>query len=223
MINALILIPEITKGMKSIGSKSLLRIKNSKHIIEYQIEQIRDIHKNICINIATGFDNDKIKKIIDKYDVNIAYNDSYEDSNYGKSLRIFLEQNPDLDNLFIVGSGILFKKDAILYQNLKEESKIFVLDKPKNNFNIGCGSGEYIEYLFYDLVQPWSECVFLNQNAIDAIKLLIKNKNVDQMYIFEIINHLIMHNIVFKKYSTSKNHFFKISGLKDLNKAKIFI
>ena len=79
MIEAIILVPEITKGMKSIGSKSLLKIRKSKHIIDYQIEQISSISKKIKVNIATGFDNEKIKKILqDKYpNINVIYNDKY--------------------------------------------------------------------------------------------------------------------------------------------------
>jgi hypothetical protein len=49
MIDALILVPEITKGMKSIGSKSLLEIKKKLSVLDYQIQSIRNIDKNIKI------------------------------------------------------------------------------------------------------------------------------------------------------------------------------
>lgn len=223
IINALIVIPEITKGMKSVGSKSLLRIKNDKYIIEYQIEQLLNIQKNINITIATGFDHDKIIKATDKYNTKILHNPYYEHTNFGKSIELYIKQNPDIDNLLIVSSGILFKKNTLVVNQLKHFSKIFVLDKPKNNFDIGCGYGKNLEYLFYDLPDTWTECVFLNNVALDKLKTMVQTKPIEQMYIFEIINDLLSHNIIINKEIVPKNNFLKITSIKDINKAKVFI
>ena len=54
-LNAIIIIPEITKGMKSIGSKSLLKIKNVS-VLEYQIKQIKAINRNIHIVINIRYE-----------------------------------------------------------------------------------------------------------------------------------------------------------------------
>ena len=54
-IHALIIASEVTKGMKSIGSKSLLKIKNSVLVIEHQIIELQKQHKHIDITVATGF------------------------------------------------------------------------------------------------------------------------------------------------------------------------
>ena len=67
MLNALIIVPEITKGMKSIGSKSLLEIKKKISVLEYQINQLLAIDPNIKITISIGFESEKIIHIIDKY------------------------------------------------------------------------------------------------------------------------------------------------------------
>jgi choline kinase len=66
MISALILVPEITKGMKSIGSKSLLEIKKNLSVLDYQIQSIKNIDKNIKIIVCTGFESEKIISIITK-------------------------------------------------------------------------------------------------------------------------------------------------------------
>jgi hypothetical protein len=224
MINVLVLIPEITKGMKSIGSKSLLKIKNSKSIIEHQIELLLSMKNKVSINIATGFDNDRINKTIDKYkNINIVYNDQYENTNYGKCIKLFIQQNPNIDNLFVIGSGILFKENIFPQSSFGNMSRIFILDKPANNFNIGCNANKNIEYLFYDLPEPWAECVYLDLSGIGGLKTLIEQKNIDQMYIFEIINDLLLLNIDFQKEYFSRSKFFKISSTKDINRAKLFI
>jgi hypothetical protein len=224
MINVLVLIPEITKGMKSIGSKSLLKIKNSKSIIEHQIELLLSMKNKVSINIATGFDNDKINKTIDKYkNINIIYNDQYENTNYGKCIKLFIQQNPNIDNLFVIGSGILFKENIFSQSSFGNISRIFILDKPANNFNIGCNPNKNIEYLFYDLPEPWAECVYFDLSGIGGLKTLIEQKNIDQRYIFEIINDLLLLNIDFQKEYFSRSKFFKISSTKDINRAKLFI
>lgn len=223
MINAIVLIPEITKGMKSIGSKSLLKIKN-KFIIEHQIEQLLCIHKNIQITVATGFDHEKISKILQKYPrVDIIHNSNYENTNFGKSIELYLQTKNNLENFLLISSGILFKRGTLTSAILKHQSKIFFLDRPKNNFDIGSGNGTNIEYLFYDLPETWSECVYLNSTAIKALKLLVSNKSIEQMYVFEIINSLLSQNVIFEKQLFPKNNFLKILSIKDVNKAKVFI
>lgn len=223
MINAIILVPEITKGMKSIGSKSLLKIKNGQYIIQHQIEQLLQIHKKINITVATGFDNDKIIKAIEGYPrTNVMYNSEYHNTNFGKCLELYLSNSSHVDNLFIINSGILFKPKTFLAQYFKDQSKIFILDKPKVNFDIGCGVANKIEYLFYDLPQIWSECAFLNKQALNVLSSIISQKNISQMYIFEILNQLISSDIIFEKHILPKKNFLKISTMKDINRARIF-
>lgn len=223
MIDSLILVPEITKGMKSIGSKSLLKIKNIP-ILEYQINEILCIHKDIRLNIATGFDHDKISKCIgDKYDnVKFIYNELYSATNQTKAITLYL-QNYECDNLLIINSGILFKNKSISLSTLSGNSKIYLLNKPRANFNIGCSDGNFAEYLFYDLPNIWSECVYLNKEAILALRKIIETKYTDQFYLFEIINTLISQNICFENIIIDKKNIFKINHAKDLMKARQFI
>jgi hypothetical protein len=53
-LNALIIAAEVTKGMKSMGSKSLLKLKNSIFVIEYQINELRKHYKDIDITISSS-------------------------------------------------------------------------------------------------------------------------------------------------------------------------
>ena len=48
MIDILIITPEITKGMKSVGSKCLLPLRKNLSIIEYQVMQAQKISRK-CI------------------------------------------------------------------------------------------------------------------------------------------------------------------------------
>jgi hypothetical protein len=223
MTDALIIIPEITKGMKSIGSKALLK-SNNLSLIEYQINQIKNINKSICISIITGFDHDRILKLLTyKYDnLNIIYNDQYEHTNQADHLLLFLEKKLNVKKLLIINGGVLFKNFTILYENLTGSSKIYLLDKPKNNFTIGCDTGDTLEYLFYDLPVLWSECLFLNEDSIKLLHDIITSISIKQMYLFEIVNQLINKDTIFDKVYIKKQDILKINSIKDLPKMKNF-
>ena len=223
MLDALIIAPEITKGMKSLGSKALLNIKNSTSILDYQIQELKKLHKNINIFIATGFESDKIKKITARYsNVNIIENKNYENSNQAECLAIFSDLY-DSERLLIISNGILFKNQAFDCFS-SNSSKIFVIDKQKNNFTIGCNSEGLLNYLFYDLPVPWTECFLLNKQSLETIRHISKNYNIEHLYLFEIINLMIeKYHVQFDTKKILKKNIMKINTLKDIPKAKLFI
>jgi hypothetical protein len=105
----------------------------------------------------------------------------------------------------------------------RKTSKIYTIDKPKINFNIGCHNTETIQYLFYDFPVPWSECVFLNIEALSVLKDYMDKHNIDQNYLFETINVLLSRDVFFEKVTIPKNKIMKISSIKDIQKAKLFV
>jgi hypothetical protein len=78
-------------------------------------------------------------------------------------------------------------------------------------------------YLFYDLPEKWTECVLLNNTAINNLIYMSKNKNMSQLYVFEMVNMLIENGDSFKRVSLDSHNIMKISGIKDLKRAKVFI
>lgn len=220
-IDALIIAAEVTKGMKSIGSKSLLKIKNSLMVIEYQISELRKIHKNINITIATGFEADRMSKLLEDKNVNFLHNPEYETTNQAKSVLDFIAKGIP-KKLLIINSGVLFK-GLLIGRDAEKKSEIFVLDKPKPDFTIGCHSDVELSYLFYDLPQKWCECVILKYEDLVMLKKITENMNIDQLYIFEIINLLSDHGCKFEKTSILKNNIMKISNSKDITRARSFV
>lgn len=225
MINALIIASEITKGMKSVGARSMLNICGSSRIIDQQIHYLKSIHKNINITIAAGYEYDKVQQYISKKykNINIIYNPDYKNTNEVSNLALYINKNPNIDNLFIVNGGILLKKNSIPNQIFKNNlSTIFLLNSTKNNFNLGCNNTEFVEYIFYDLEKPWSECIYLTKQYIMAFKKLFNQQNMDQMYIFEAINFLLNTDNMKIQYINKKN-IMKISNVNDTLKAKTFL
>lgn len=222
MDNVFILVPEITKGMKSIGSKALLSIKNSTSVLEYQINQIRKFHKKCRIFIGTGFESDKIKSLLEKYNnVYFIDNINYDSTNQSKLFPLLFHKF-SINNLLVISNGILYRNNPFVFD--KNTSQLFVLDKPKNNFAIGCCESEQVNYLFYDLPILWSECVYFNTETIEQIKDITTLKNINQLYLFELINTLIeRYHTNFNKTFIKKTNIMKINTLKDIPKAKLFI
>jgi CTP:phosphocholine cytidylyltransferase-like protein len=225
MINALILAPEITRGMKSLGSKALLEIKKKISVIEYQIHLLKNICRDINITAITGFESEKIIPILEKHNINYIYNQNYKNTNQSYSLKIFLQHSGNIDNLLVINNGILFKEHTIKKQMLTGKSKIFLLNKTKENFLLGCSAQKTLEYIFYDLPESWSECIFFNKNMLDLVNDILDNNHVNNMYLFEIINSILSSPsaLPLEKVYIDKKNIMKINSQKDLNKAKIFI
>ena len=218
-IHALIIASEVTKGMKSIGSKSLLKIKNSVLVIEHQIIELQKQHKHIDITVATGFESEKMLKILDEYNIKFLHNQKYQTTNQTKSIIDYID-NYIPNKLLIITSGILFKSRFLISGH---DSCIFMLDKPKLDFTIGCNAKDDSVYLFYDLPQRWSECSMLNSEDLNVLKKISKNKNLDQLYLFEIMNLLSDNGSKINKINISKQQIMKITSIKDLSKARSFV
>jgi choline kinase len=224
MINALIIASEITKGMKSIGSRSMLNISDNFKVIDQQIHSLKSIHKNINITIAGGYEYDKVSQYIKKYkNIDLIYNPNYKNTNEAENVRLYFDQKNDIDNLLILNGNILIKKHTIEPSIFKNDiASIFLINSIKNNFNLGCNKGSKIEYIFYDLEYPWCECIYLKKKQIEAIKNVFVNSKVDQMYIFELINKVLLAGNIKPIYINKKN-IMKISNTNDLAKARSFI
>jgi CTP:phosphocholine cytidylyltransferase-like protein len=224
MIDALILAPEITKGMKSLGSKALLEIKKKIPVIEYQIRLLQNISKDIRITAIVGFESEKIIPILNQHNIKYIYNEEYKHTSQSYSLKIFLDQNPTAENLLVINNGILLKPNTLKRQMLIGNSKIFLLNKLKENFTLGCLKQSNIEYIFYDLPELWSECIYFNKNTLDILSSILDNSYINNMYLFEIINKVLNLNIIeFEKIYIDKKNIMKINSQKDITKAKLFI
>jgi hypothetical protein len=225
-MNVVILAPEITKGMKSIGSKALLKIKQSMSVIDYQIHEIKKYSSQTKISIVSGFEHDKIHKLYNhSKNIEVIYNTSYANTNHGASLSVFLESKASTtdNNLLVITNGILFKNNPFkLKNNHKSISQIYCINKPKNNFDIGYIGESSVEYLFFDLPNKWTECVMFDPESLNLIKSIDKQK-ISQMYLFEIINLLIERKLKFDIITTDKKNFMKINNVKDIPRAKVFI
>jgi len=221
MIDILLISPEITKGMKSVGSKCLLSLRKNLTLIEYQVSQLQKI-KPAKITLNIGLDAEKIVTKLYRYKkINYFINNKYSSTNQAANLISYIKKYKPL-GLLIFSSGLLIKNNIINQKDMQSGCKLFILNKNKNNFDIGCSNMKNPDYLFYDMPETWAEICYLDSAAIEML-FNSEEKIFEQMYLFEAINFLLQKNIVFEKIYLNKNNIMKVQTLKDLPSAKAFI
>jgi hypothetical protein len=212
---AIILVSDITKGMKSIGSKALLNISDSITILDHQIQYIKKHYNPQQIVLCTGFDHDRIVDATKKYkNIKYYFNTNYTNENQTGSL-IKCIKNIDIGNALIITNGI------ILFDKIKLENNsatYFIKNNnKKNSFEIGTNAIDNNGYLFYDLRYKWIEMLYLNKDSISKIKK--SNIKLSQLFLFELINKLKLdYSIDF--IQTENITALKINSIKDIAYAK---
>lgn len=226
MIDIVYMIPEITKGMKSFGPKSLITIKNIS-ILEYQLMQAREIFKNNHIYLLTGFESERIEKTVfsskhvtGKKNIHIIENKEYENHSQSASIMRYIQQKQTDRGAVFINNGILIRYNFAKIN--KNQNHLFFLNGTKSNFHIGAANIDHTEYLFYDLPYLWSECAYLSASALNYVRQLSLD-DVKSIFFFELINKLIEKQFNFNSIPIPKNQVTKIAHLKDTNKIKHFI
>lgn len=228
-ISCYILSYDITKGMKSIGPKGLLKSKKAKELINCQIASIHDASTDI--NVIVGFGAEKLKKKISQNtisNVNIINNELYESTNQGYALELILKHyNTKMySGCIIMNDGILMGnnvKEILLKSNL-DVSKIIYLssDNKKNTFNIGLSLNEdnCVQHMFFNLTNNlWTEIIYIDNQSFAQIQN-IYNTHMRNMFLFEIINKSIDIGINYQPIKIKNSQILKINGIKDSNKIK---
>lgn len=214
---AIILISEITKGMKSIGSKALLPLIDSVTILDYQIHYIKKNYNPSQIVLCTGFDHDRIIGATKKYkNIKYHYNDNYISHNQSGSLVKCIKDIP-------IKNALIFTNGLIVFDKIKLQDKsstYFInnnmVDK-KNTFDIGTNTINKEGYLFYDLSHKWIEVLYLNETDTQTIKRT--KQELNQLFLFELINEIRKnHHINFIELNDIRA--IKINSLKDITYAK---
>jgi len=220
----------ITKGMKSLGPIGLLK-KNqkSKELILQQIEDLKQMFRNVDIYVVTGFGNERLQKIIEKKrNVYNIINKKYEDKNQSYAIKLFMNKIKNNINkyhgVFFINSNIIIKQ---LMSKRKTASWLVVSKKGNINekdrigINLNSETG-HIRYLFYNIgEQTWCQSLYLKQDHLKYLIEMIEDCH-DNMFLFEMINQMIdRYNIeIYANYLQKKQDYIYISGPKDKSKIK---
>jgi len=219
----------ITKGMKSFGPKALLKYKDSKELINHQINNLDD--PDIDISVVVGFCSDKVRKKINNISrVNIIENTKYSSYNEAYALELILQNynSEKYSGCLIINDGIIFGnsiKKIVTNPQEKDISKIFYINEEKRKgsiFKIGLTIAEnkFVQHMFYDLTDSlWAELIYINNEDIKNIKK-IYHASMRNMFFFEIVNNSIDKGLKYNPVQVKKNSIIKIMNSKNSPMAK---
>lgn len=169
------------KGMKSHGSKGLIKFEN-KSLLEHQIGWIKKYNPN-SISIIADFDIQKLQK---------HFSNTIEiiDSNQKNPIGVCCEKFPN-KKLCFIDYGCVFDMNILSF--LTGESSQIVCSKgslKNNNLDVGCTiNNGYIDNMFLDLPNnKFCNMFVIEQKDGQKIKNMLTN---DNLLYFEIINLLI--------------------------------
>lgn len=220
----------ITKGMKSLGPIGLLKKnQNSKELILQQIDDLKQMFRNVDIYVITGFGNEKLQSIIEKKrNVYNIINREYADKNQSYAIKLFankIKNNIDqYHGVFFINSNIIIKQLISKRKSLSwlvVSKKGNINEKDRIGINLDKETGR-IRYLFYNIgEQTWCQSLYLKQDHLRHFVEMSEDCH-DNMFLFEMINKMIdRHNIeIYANYLQKNKDYIYISGPKDKNKIK---
>lgn len=228
-ISVIILATLPDHGIKSLGNKSLFRIKN-KFLIDYQISFIKKILRGIKheILLLSSFETNKLQKNIKNNSVKIIDQSDIINLNFGGSLIEALE-HIKYDNIIFLNYGLFIRKyDRNIRKVITEnhDGVIFTSKKStsNNNLNIGCLlDKEKIQHIFFDIGEyKYLDFCFLNSSAVKHIRQTMNKNFYRNKFTFEIMNNLLEKFKIIKLDIDNKTVVF-IDSVKKFNKTKRLI
>lgn len=219
--NIIILGAKPIKGIRSLGAVSNINITNRRSILDIQIQNLSK--RFICDNIVYigGYMGDRIE-FNKKYAISYIHNQKYDSKNNGYSLRLalpYLKHNTTL----ILFNSTLFNYKIFDYIKKTKHSGIFIDDHLKNTYKIGCNidtKNQRINNLFYGLDNKLCGIYFLNNSENNHLKQILgnNNQNLDNNFIFEIINNIINMGGIFNPINIDHNLINQINSNSTLKK-----
>lgn len=227
-VSIIILAPFPDQGMKSLGNKSLFKIKN-KNIIDYQLENIRSAFGDIehDITLVCNFDCQRIQKALNDYDKKFAFKIIKQNDpniNFAGSFISGIQQ-VKYNRVLSINYGLLFTKKIIQKLTKKTENNTVAIARSQSyndNINTGCYINDTeIIHIFFNLGEhKYLDINFWSEDTISYIKNNFLFDNYKNRFMFEVINELISCKHVFRYMNMEPKECLMIDSTKMLNKSQ---
>jgi len=219
-----IIIPAAGVGrrMKSYGPKPLIKIDESKTILDNQIEVIDRTFKNYHIVMVCGFNADKLMDESPKQIIKIE-NELFESTNVVRSIGMGLRAT-DSEHVLIIYGDLVFNETALTSLDYSFSCTSASSGLMGEN-EVGCVINKrgYLEHMMYDLPLKWNQIIYLEGRELQQFKQLSWNKKNKKLFGFEIINKIIEKNGRIKCVQNDKIKVIDIDTSKDIVKAEKII
>lgn len=211
--------------MKSYGPVSLIKLEDSKTLIEKQINTILATFENFEIILCVGFESVKIVSFVrEKFkDINIRIieNQIHYNSNCCESIRLCLA-NINNDKVIICGGGVLIYPSQFNLLDFSESMIIVQNQIDDSNFEIGVipTAGNIVNRLCLGVkTKYWTEILFLHdQNSINYLLSIVSDADYKNKFMFEALNELVKRFEIKIQQNISNKPIIKIDNIKTLRK-----
>lgn len=170
MSNISVILLAISAGRRchSYGSRALFKFPNNQTVLDNQVEVLHSAFKNPEIILVSGFDTDKIARVVPK-GVKLVENESYLTCGPIRSTLLGLRV-ASRNNILIIHGDMLFNEAAI--SSFKNESAVLVappgtLHRSKVGLNIQDG---LVRSFSYGVEKKWGQCLFLKGVELDYFR-----------------------------------------------------
>ena len=217
-----IIIPAAGMGhrMKKYGPKSLIKLNDKQTILQRQIQLIEQTFRWFEIILVTGFDAEKVNKVI-PCKVKTIHNTRYRDKNIVYSLKLGLDAC-STENVIIIYGDLVFNKAAIDVP-LNEESCAVISNHMKEE-EIGCAINDrYLQHMFYGISDKWAQILFLKGYELKLMKDFADNEKNHACFGFEAVNYILENNGIIKALTPPSAKVIDIDTSLDLKRINTII
>jgi choline kinase len=193
--NIIILGAKPIKGMRSLGAISNIPVCGKKSILDSQLQNLN--RRFTCDNIiyVGGYLGDRIQQTQHRYPICYIDNPDYDIKNNGYSLKLASALLNKYDSTLILFSKVLFNYHIFDGLYKLKSSSVFIDKSVKNLYKVGCNissDSNLINNLFYGLSNRLCGIYFLTGSEHESLlEMLATKNNIDNTFIFEIINSII--------------------------------
>lgn len=204
----------ISVGSLSQHSLYVQKIYKQKYL-DFQIKNILNSYKRSKIIVVGSWEYlDNIVSSRVKY---LNYNTN-EISNTGTAIKKAIQMVTP-SSLAIMNVEMFFDTEILGTTKIKNNS-IIINNNSNFKSKIGCTiDNDKVSFVFYDLDNKACEFIYINKKSFQQCKDIVQKYVSNGMYLFEIINTLIEHNVEIQPYNINKN-IYHLYDIKDLNKIR---
>jgi choline kinase len=218
--NLSIIIPAAgaSRKMKSLGSRSLIELKNGQNVLFRQLSILSEIYPQAEIIVVLGFEAFKVYKHLPR-NVRAVINHNYDSSSVLYSIMLGLI-NAVNDNILVVYGDLVFNHEAI--DGISTEHSAAVIDSKgmigKEEVGVVLVDNQ-ISYFSYGVPAKWSQILFLTGKELELFRVMCMQKDRQKMFPFEIMNDII-EKIGYLPYTENPNSkIVEIDTIKDIQEA----
>ena len=190
---------------------------NNEPLIARQVRVLSTCFPGAEIIAVIGFESERVQSAIPDF-VNTVYNDSYETSNIGLSLKLATNISENNRCLYVYGDLVF---DSGWFPPLDHSWTIYNKKNQYNKNDVGVViNADHVTNFSYGLPEKWGQITFLEDIELDMFKFAYNKPKSERLFGFELLNSIISNGGKIKGIKSEDTNIIEIDSMKDLKRAR---